>query len=156
MAGDAPNFGQVTIDPSWKVAIVTSVWHPECTNALRDDAVKSLIESGIPREHIALLDAPGSFEVPLLAKKLLLAGADAVIAFGVIVQGATHHARLIAEESARACMDIQLELQKPIIYEVLFVEKIEDARTRSIGSGGKGGLAAQTTLTQLARMAELG
>jgi 6,7-dimethyl-8-ribityllumazine synthase len=155
MAGDAPNFGKISANPEWKIAIVTSVWHPECTSALRDGAVKELVALGIPRDNIALLDAPGSFEIPLLCKKSLENGADAAIAFGVIVQGATHHARLVAEESARGCMNVQLELGKPIIYEVLFVENIEDAQKRSIGAGGKGGLAAQTVLTQLAKMAEL-
>ncbi len=150
-----PEFGKITVDPSWKIAIVRSVWHGEMTSSLVKDAVAGLVEAGIKNENIGVIDAPGSYEIPLLCQAALEAGADGAIAFGIIVQGATHHARLIAEESARGIMDIQLRLKKPITYEVLFVNNEEDARARSIGPGAKGRLAATTFLSSLAHLKEL-
>lgn len=151
---DAPTFGKTPVNPDWKIVIIRSVWYPELTSALVTTAKETLLKLGISEGNIAVIDAPGSFEIPLLAKSVL-DDADGVIAFGVIVQGITHHAKIVAEESARGCMDVQLEAGKPIVYEVLFVDSVDDARARSIGPDSKGPIAAETLLTQLARLAEL-
>lgn len=153
--GEAPNFGQVSVDSDWKIAIVRSVWYDELTSAMARDAQSTLTKAGINKEHIRIIDAPGSYELPLLCKQALMAGADACIAFGVIVQGATHHARLVADESAAGIMQTQLELLKPIVFEVLFVDVLQDAKDRAIGKNAKGPLAAMTILTQLARLKDL-
>lgn len=151
---DAPSFGKTPVNPDWKIVIIRSVWYPELTSALADSAKTTLLKSGIASGNIAVIDAPGSFEIPLLAQSVL-DDADGVIAFGIIVQGITHHAKIVAEESARGCMDVQLAARKPIVYEVLFVDSVDDARARSIGPDSKGPIAAATLLTQLARLSEL-
>lgn len=150
-----PDFGSPTINPKWKIAVVRSVWHPELTSAMASDCTKKLIALGMSTENILFIDAPGSFELPLLAKRALEAGADAAIVFGVIVQGETHHADLIAREAAAGCMQVQLVLGKPVIFEVIFVNDRALAEARAKGEGGKGSLAAMTTLSQLAKLAEL-
>lgn len=140
---------------AWQLTLIRSVWYPELTQALVVDATKRLIELGIPANNIRSIDAPGSFELPLLAKKALEQGVDGVILFGVIVQGDTHHARLVAEGSAQGAMQVQLELGKPIIYEVLYVDALADAKVRCIGTGAKGAIAAETLLSSLAAQAQL-
>lgn len=155
LTGDAPIFGKLTVDPSWKIAIIRSIWYDELTGTMADDAKKTLMTLGVRAENIRVIDAPGSFELPLLCKQALLAGADGCIAFGIVVQGATHHAALVAEQSAAGCMQVQLELQKHIVFEVLFVDMLEDARVRAIGKNAKGPLAARTILSCLARAHEL-
>lgn len=152
---DTPDFGTVEINPDWKIAIIRSAWYPELTSALVDSATRTLEAAGIPSANIVTVDAPGSFEIPLLAQAAFTRGADGIIAFGIIVQGVTHHAAIIANESASGCMDIQLKAGRPLVYEVLYVDSLDDARARSIGSNSKGPVAAQTLLTQLARLAEL-
>jgi 6,7-dimethyl-8-ribityllumazine synthase len=151
-----PDLPPVTIDPSWRIAVIRSIWHPECTEALRDDAVAALTKAGMGQEKIYTIDAPGSFELPVLAchaiEKL---GCTGVIAFGVVLQGQTHHARLIAEQAAAGCMQLQLQTRVPVTFEVLLVDAIDDARVRSIGAHGKGSLAAQTLLSCLARIGEM-
>ncbi len=149
---DAPLFGDTPVDPLWKVALIRSIWYPELTAAMLADAKKILITAGISEENIQVFDTPGSFEIPLLCKKALEDGADGAIALGIIVQGATHHARLVAEQSALGCMNVQLALGKPIIFEVLFVNTLDDARTRVAGPDAKGPLAAHTLLSQLANL----
>lgn len=152
---DVPVFGKLHVDPSWKIAVIRSVWYPELTSSLANDASAALRAAGIDAANILTMDAPGSYELPLLAKKALERGADGVIVFGIIVQGATQHARLVAEQSAAGCMQVQLELGKPVIYEVLFVSNIDDAQTRAIGPKAKGALAAKTLLSQLANLRDL-
>ncbi len=152
---ETPNYGTPDIDPDWKITIVRSVWYDELTKKLVSDASDTLIAAGIKQENIRVIDSPGSYELPLLCKHALLAGADGCIAFGIIVQGATHHAALVAEASAAGIMQVQLELLKPIVFEVLFVDIAEDAERRVSGKNAKGPLAAKTLLTSLARVQEL-
>lgn len=152
---DAPAFGAVKTDPDWKIAIIRSVWYPKLTSALVESAKATLLQAGIPAGNVAVIDAPGSYEIPLLAKAAFEDTADAVLAFGIIVQGVTHHASVIAEQSAAGCMQVQLQADKPLVYEVLYVDSMDDAVSRCIGPDSKGPIAAKTLLTQLARLAEL-
>ncbi len=156
MIGDVPSLQVGRVNPKWKVAIVRSVWHRDCTDALVSDARKALVEMGIKINNILEIETPGSFEVPLFARYALLKKrVDGVIALGVVLEGETFHARLIAQETARGLMQLQLDTGKPVVFEVLYVRRIEDARARSIGKGAKGPLAAQTLLSSLAKIAEL-
>ncbi len=152
---ETPKIGIPLVDPDWKITIVRSVWYDDLTKKLVSDASETLVAAGIKPENIRIIDAPGSYELPLLCKKALLAGADGCIAFGIIVQGVTHHARLIAEQAAAGMMQVQLELVRPIVFEVLFVNLLEDARMRVTGTHAKGALASKTLLTSLARVKEI-
>lgn len=155
MNSDFPDFGAITINPDWKITIIRSVWYPEWSGAMVADAGNILIAAGIPQSNISVIDAPGSFELPLLCKKALESGAHGAIAMGIVVQGATHHAELVATQAAAGCMQTQLSLGKPIVFEVLFVNALEDAKARVKGSDGRGALAARTLLTQLAKLSEM-
>ncbi len=151
MAGDAPDVGKVKADPTLRVAVIRSVWHSECTEVLRNECVKALVAAGIPEKNILVIDAPGSFELPLLAKHVIeQRNVDGVIVLGVVVQGVTHHARLVAEQAAAGCMQVQLGTGIPVTFEVLYVDTIDDAISRSIGKNGKGSIAAATLLSCLA------
>lgn len=151
-----PSVDASKVDSSWRIGIVRSVWHGDCTSALAADAKARLIECGIAADNVRTIDAPGSFEIPLLCKKLIDGGfVDGIITLGVIVQGETHHAEIIAHESARAIMDLQMRSGIPIVYEILFVNNIADAKKRSIGKNGKGRLAADTVLHSLANVKQM-
>lgn len=152
---DFPDMGEVKADPAWSVAIVRSLWHGELTRSLSQTAKEALLSFGIDEKNIRIIDAPGSYELPLLCQTALRHGADAAIAFGVVVEGETHHARLIADSAAAGCMQAQLALRKPIIFEVLHVDDIAHARARSIGPEGKGPMAAATLVSMLASMREI-
>lgn len=153
---DFPIFGPMHVDPSWKIGVVRSVWHDDLTSVMSSTCIAKLKEFGIQEANIVEILAPGSFEVPLFCKHALNElGCNGVIAFGIVLQGATHHADLVAREAARGCMELQLESGKPVTFEVLYVNTIDDARKRSIGKEAKGPLAAQTVLSCLAKQAEL-
>lgn len=156
LTNSSPLDPSLTNNPIWRIAIVRSVWHRECTDALNADAIKALVDAGISKKNIMEIEAPGSFEIPLLCQTLLEYGeADGVIAFGIIVQGATHHAEMIARECGRAIMNLQLLHRRPVINEILYVDTLEDAKIRSIGEHGKGRHAAHTLLSALARNEQL-
>ena len=124
---------------------------------MASEAKAELLKQGIAAKNIIEVQVPGSFEVPLACMHIIeRKHVDALIAFGVIVQGQTHHARLIAEQAARALMQLQMDTGVPVAFEVLFVDKLTHAKARSTGKHGKGPHAAQTVLTTLAKLSDLG
>jgi 6,7-dimethyl-8-ribityllumazine synthase len=153
---EVPSLGHVKVNPRWKVAIVQSAWYPECSDALSQSARTSLIKAGMKDSNIRTIVAPGSFELPLFCKtaiqKLKVQG---VIAFGVVLQGETQHARLVAEQAAAGILQVQLMTGVPVAFEVIYVNRLEDARKRSIGLHSKGPIAAATILSCLAKLGEM-
>src|SRR5207249_1927167 len=90
----------MTVDPTWRIAVVASSYYKEAIDALVAGATETLMAAGIPEGHISVHRVAGSFEVPLIGSALAKAKRiDALIGLGIIVEGQTHHARLLAEES---------------------------------------------------------
>jgi 6,7-dimethyl-8-ribityllumazine synthase len=146
-----------TVDPTWRIAIVRAAWHPDCVNAMVSEAQAELIRLGISKDSIIIVDAPGSFEIPLLCQEVISKRhVHGVIAYGVIVQGQTHHARLVAEQAAVGIQQVQLKTGVPIAFEVLLVDDIAHAKARATGEHGKGPIAAKTVLQTLAQLRDLG
>jgi len=81
--------------------------------------------------------------------------ADALIGLGIIVEGETYHGEILARETARGIMDVQLQSHIPFAYEVLYVKTLEQAKERSMGADNKGGEAARAVLQSLAEIAKL-
>ncbi|MEK7617214.1 MAG: 6,7-dimethyl-8-ribityllumazine synthase [Patescibacteria group bacterium] len=115
-----------------RIAIVVSNYHKNITDELLRHCLTTLRQRGLANGQITTVRVPGSFEIPLAAKKLAKKKIfDAIIALGVIHKGDTHHFELIANECARGCMQVSLDMEIPIIFEVLAVYKLEDALARA-------------------------
>lgn len=144
------------IDKHWKVGIVASTYHGEIIDRLAEGARSFLIDAGLPPENITTYHAPGSFELPLIGAVLAQEKkADALIGFGIIVQGDTHHARLLAEAVTHGMMEIQVRHAIPFAFEVLYVDTIEQAIERSEGEFNKGREAARAVVHSLAQIARI-
>ncbi|MBI5221728.1 MAG: 6,7-dimethyl-8-ribityllumazine synthase [Candidatus Magasanikbacteria bacterium] len=115
-----------------KIAIVSGAFWEEIVENLERHCIATLEKKGINKDNIKIVRVPGSFEIPLLVKKLAKQNKyDAIITFGAIHKGKTYHFELIANECARACMNLGIEFEVPVIFEVLAVYNIEDAYDRS-------------------------
>lgn len=150
MSGSAPHPGDVTADPACRIAIVYGAWHREIVMQLVEDARATLIACGVREDRIAVIEAPGTFEVPLLVQRALKE-CDGAIACGVILQGGTDHARLIAESATQGLMDVALSLGKPVAHALLSVASLDDARRRVTGDHARGAEAARAVLQVLLR-----
>lgn len=114
-----------------RIGIVYSQWYPEIVELLRASAIREFVKQGIAEGNISEHPSPGSFEIPLIGRNLAQEeSVDALIALGVIVEGETHHADLIAREAARGCMDIQVHYGIPFGFEILYVDDIALAQAR--------------------------
>lgn len=141
------------IDPHWRIGIVASSYYGEEIEALVAGAMEVLTGAGITPSHIYRINVPGSFEIPLLGAALAEAKkVDALLGLGIIVEGETRHAQLLAQQSARGIMDVQLQYQIPFAFEVLYVHTIAQARERTVGDGNKGREAARAVLHSLAEL----
>jgi 6,7-dimethyl-8-ribityllumazine synthase len=86
-----------------------------------------------PASSVELHRVPGSFEIPLVVQELAEHGTlDAILAFGLIWQGETLHADLIATAVTRALMEISLRFRVPVLHEVIVVRTEEQARERCL------------------------
>lgn len=131
-----------------KIAIVSSSFRQEVVDALEKNCMKTFKKEGISKNQIEIFRVPGSLEIPLVVKKIAKKGNyDAIITFGAIVKGKTYHFEQISNECIRACMDISLEYEIPVIFEVLAVYDLQDAVERATRKEeNKGAEAALTAL----------
>jgi 6,7-dimethyl-8-ribityllumazine synthase len=130
-----------------RFAVVVSRFNSFITERLLAGALDALECAGAGTKQIEVVRVPGSFEIPLAAKKLGEAGRhDAVICIGCILRGETSHFEYIAAEVARGISLAQMDTGVPMIFCVLTCDSLEQAIDRAgLKSGNKGfeaGLAA--------------
>lgn len=139
-----------------KVAIVKSNYHGELTKSMEQACRKSLIKAGLDDSNIKTFEVPGSWEIPLIVKKIAHTKKfDGIVVFGVIIEGETYHFELIANVCAHSLMDIALEFNIPITFEVLATYTLEQATQRTVGKYNKGVEAARTLLETLKTLSKL-
>ncbi|HRJ73378.1 MAG TPA: 6,7-dimethyl-8-ribityllumazine synthase [Terrimicrobiaceae bacterium] len=137
-------------------AIVASQYNLAYVQPMVDHA-HSEISALEPGATVSLIWVPGAFEIPLAAK--LVASQrkfDAILSFGVILQGETAHATLVAQSVTSALQDIALEFLLPVIHEVLLLENEAQARARCLGEeinrgteGARAAVASARTAREL-------
>ena len=127
-----------------KFSIVCARFNNFFVSKLLDGAVDVIIRHGGESKKIDVAWVPGSFELPLVAKKMAESTKyDAVIALGVVIQGATPHASYINAEVSKALAQIAQNTGIPTAYGIITADNIEQAIERSgTKAGNKGGDAA--------------
>lgn len=130
--------------------IVASQYNPEYVQGLIDH-VKKELQVLAPYAATTLVQVPGSFEIPIAVQEVARKGGiDAIIALGVIFQGATGHAGHIAEAITGALMQISLANRVPVIHEVLTVNNDEQAKARCLGEEINRGTEAARAAVRIA------
>jgi len=127
--------------------LVVSRFNSFITERLLAGALEALEKGGASAGQIDIVRVPGSFEIPLAAKKMAKAGRyDAIIAIGCVLRGETAHFDYVATEVARGVQLAQMDTGVPVIFCVLTCDTLEQAIDRAgLKSGNKGyeaGLAA--------------
>jgi 6,7-dimethyl-8-ribityllumazine synthase len=132
-------------------AIVASQYNLTYTQGLVDNAQRELTELE-PGAHIHLSWAPGAFEIPLLVQTLAARKkVNAILALGVILQGETAHATLIAQATTTALLDLSLKTEIPILNEVLLLKDEAQARARCLGTEINRGVEAARAAVAISR-----
>jgi 6,7-dimethyl-8-ribityllumazine synthase len=127
-----------------KFGMVVSRFNDFINKRLLDGALDALYRHGAEDKNISIVKVPGSFEIPLMAKKLADSGNyDAVICLGAVIRGATPHFEYISAEVTKGIAKVALDSGVPISFGILTTDNIEQAIERAgTKSGNKGWDAA--------------
>ncbi len=135
-----------------RIAIVVAEWNSDITFPLRDGAIKTLLANGVLKSAIEVITVPGTFELTLgaalIGKRRTI---DAVICLGCVIQGDTKHFDFICQGVTYGITELNISLEKPVVFGVLTTNNLQQARDRSGGKhGNKGDEAAITALKMIA------
>ena len=138
-----------------RIGVVASQFNNFITDRLLAGALDALQQAGASEEQVEIVRVPGSFELPIAAKKLAASGRfDSIICIGCVLRGETSHYDVVVSETARGIQLAQLDTGVPLIFCVLTCDTLEQAIDRAgLKSGNKGyeaGLAA-VEMAQLVR-----
>ncbi len=133
--------------------IVASRTNEFITARLLEGALDALRRHGAEDEQITVVKVPGSFEIPLVAKRLAGKGRyDAIICLGTVIRGGTPHFEYIAAEVSKGVAAASLETGVPIAFGVLTTDSIEQAVERAGSKGGNKGFDAACSAIEMANL----
>jgi 6,7-dimethyl-8-ribityllumazine synthase len=143
-----------TLPPDTRVAAVVSTYHREVTGGMFRSAARTLVEAGLDASDLFEVQVPGTFEIPLVARRLAQrADVDGVLCFGLVLRGETDHDRYIASAVAHELMRVGIETDTPVLFGVLTCNTLaqaeERARPREQGGQDKGHEVARALIEVL-------
>lgn len=115
-----------------KIAVITSKFNENITEALREGALNTFLEEGGESKQLDFFWVPGAFELPLVAKKVANTKQyDAVLCLGAIIKGDTAHFEYVASASIHGLNQVSIESEIPILCGVLTTHNLEQASDRA-------------------------
>lgn len=136
-----------------RFGVVVSNWNEFITKQLLAGALDGLRRHGVSDDDITVVHVPGSFELPLVCRKLAERGnLDAVIALGAVIRGATSHYDHVAGGATSGIAQVGMQTGIPVIFGVITTESIEQAIERAGTKAGNKGFEAATTAIEMARL----
>jgi 6,7-dimethyl-8-ribityllumazine synthase len=131
-----------------RFAIVASRFNEFVTSRLLSGAVDALERTGVAEGDVTIVRVPGSFEIPLAAKRLVQTKKyDAVICLGSLIRGETPHFDYLSSEVTKGIGLVSLESGVPVAFGVLTADSVEQAIDRAgMKSGNKGFEAAMSAI----------
>ena len=138
---------------SLSVGIVVAKFNEFITDKLLEGAIQGLTENGVNLDSITVVSVPGSFEIPVLAKKMAFSSKyDAVICLGAVIKGDTDHYEFVAREAAHGIAEVAVNSGVPVIFGGLTTHTMQHALDRSGGRKGNSGHTCAITAIETANM----
>jgi 6,7-dimethyl-8-ribityllumazine synthase len=115
-----------------KFALVVSRFNDFITEKLLSGALDALIRSGAADQDIEVVKVPGSFEIPVVAKKMAKSNRfDAIICLGAVIKGQTPHFDYVAAEVSKGIAAAGFQTGVPIVFGVLTTDTMQQALERA-------------------------
>ena len=138
-----------------KFGLVISRFNEFISKKLLEGAQDALLRHGVREEDIDIAWTPGSFEIPLIAKKLAQSKRyDAIICLAAVIRGGTPHFQYIAAEVTKGIANVSLEAGLPVIYGVITADTLEQAIERAGTKEGNEGFKAALSALEMANLAK--
>jgi 6,7-dimethyl-8-ribityllumazine synthase len=136
-----------------KFGLVLSRFNEFITKKLLEGAQDALLRHGVNEEDIEVAWVPGTFEIPLVAKRLAETKRyQAIICLGAVIRGATPHFEYIAAEVTKGIARVGLETGLPVIYGVITADTLEQAIERAGTKEGNHGFKAAVSAIEMANL----
>jgi 6,7-dimethyl-8-ribityllumazine synthase len=143
--------------PKGRFAIVAARFNGLVVDALIGGAVDAFVRHGVADDRLDVIRVPGSFEIPLVARKLAKSKKyAAVVCLGCIIRGDTDHYDHVAGAATSGIASAANDSDVPVIFGVLTCDTLEQAQQRAgAKAGNKGGEAAMTALEMASLLSKL-
>lgn len=139
----------------YRFAIIVSRFNEFISGHLLSGALDCLKRHEAQEESIEIIWVPGSFEIPLAAKKAVLSKRyDAVICLGAVIRGSTPHFDYVASEVAKGVAQVGLETGTPVIFGVITSDTLEQAIERAGSKAGNKGWQAAASAIEMADLSK--
>lgn len=129
MSGPGAPTATVTGGESLVVTVVAAQWHAPIMEALVEGSRRGLLAAGVQR--VTLVRVPGAFELPVAALHAARAGADAVVALGVVIRGGTPHFDYVCQAATIGLTDVAVSTGVPVGFGVLTCDTEQQALDRA-------------------------
>ncbi len=114
-----------------RVAVVAASWHATVMDGLVAGALRALAEAGVAVAEADVVRVPGSFELPVAARRLADAGAEAVVALGVVIRGGTPHFDYVCRAATDGLTQVSVTTGVPVGFGVLTCDDEAQALDRA-------------------------
>ena len=139
-----------------RFGIVCGRFNEFFVSKLLSGAVDAIVRHGGDAKNITAAWVPGSYEIPFAVKKMLLSGKyDAILALGVVIQGATPHAGYINAEVSKCLAQLGMEFGVPVTYGMITAEDLDQAIERSGTKAGNKGSDAAIAAIEMANLCKV-
>ena len=139
-----------------KFGIVCGRFNDFFVSRLLSGAIDAIVRHGGNADDVSVAYVPGSYEIPFAVKQMVQRGEfDAVMAMGVVIQGATPHASYINSEVAKGLAQISLESGVPVTYGMITADNLEQAIERSGTKAGNKGVDAALAAIEMANLSRV-
>ena len=136
-----------------KFGIVVSRFNDFICERLLSGALDALVRNGATEGDIEVFKVPGAFEIPQVARRMVLSKKyDAILCLGAVIRGATPHFEYIAAEVSKGIAMIGMESEIPVAFGVLTTDNLEQAIERAGSKAGNKGWDAALSAIEMANL----
>ncbi len=139
--------------PAGRFAIVAGRFNALVTESLLAGCKDAFERHGVPADSLDVVRVPGSFEIPMVARKLAASGRyTAVVCLGCVIRGETAHFDHVAGQAAAGVMQAGLATGVPVIFGILTTDSVEQALNRAGLKGGNKGADAALAAIEMVNL----
>ena len=142
--------GQIVLEGSERIAIISSRFNHIITDRLVEGAKDSFLRHGGKEENLDLILVPGAYEIPFVLDRLLASKKyQGICTLGAIIRGGTPHFDYVSAEATKGIANTTLKYDTPVTFGVLTTENLEQAIERAGSKAGNKGFEAMNGLIEL-------
>ncbi len=136
-----------------RIGVVVARFNNFVTAKLLEGAQSALAGHGVADDDVTVVRVPGSFEIPVVARKMAESDRfDAVVCLGAVIRGETDHYEHVAGEAAKGIANASVATGKPVVFGVLTTDTVEQATKRAGGKQGNSGYSAAVAAIEMANV----